>query len=363
MKNKIIALGVLFLILMSTSIQSFAQGDMDELLNVMTEDYDNGRADATTLLEGYMNPLMHGLGLGMNNGWFGTAASHKSFGMDIGFVTGLAFIPDSDLSFRPTNMNLLEDANEDLPTIFGSNTVPQPLRLKSSGTPIDMIPGIGMKDEIGFNAVPYIVPQVGIGIYKGTDIKFRFLPEITIGDNSKLGLIGFGVLHDVKQHIPGIKLLPFDLSVMVGYTKITFNTDLADPNTGTVGNGDISFNNLVYQAMISKKISVITFYGGLGFSSTKSSLDLLGEYDIDKDNEINLVTDINSSIPLADLDKFVDVKDPVSLSFKKGTPKFTAGFRLKFAVLTLNFDYSVQKYQSFNMGFGFSFRENDGGTL
>jgi len=55
--------------------------------------------------------------------------------------------------------------------------------------------------------------------------------------------------------------------------------------------------------------------------------------------------------------------DPINANFKIGTPKFTAGFRLKLAIVTLNFDYTVQQYQSFNMGFGFSFRENDSGTF
>lgn len=355
MKSKLSTFSLLFLVFISINFQSFAQSDMDQLLVVMTEDYNSGREDATTLLQGYMSPLMNGIGIGMNNGWFGTAASHKSFGMDIGFVTGLAFIPKSDLSYRPTNLNLLNDPTGDLPTIFGSSGTPEALTLKSTNSPVAMPPGIGMKDEIGFSAVPYLVPQVGIGIYKGTDIKFRYLPEMKLGDNSKIGLIGFGVLHDIKQHIPGIKLLPFDLSVMVGYTKISFNTNLEDPNTSTVGNGDITFNSMVYQAMISKKLSVITFYGALGFNSTNSKLRMLGEFDIDKDNIINLVPEQGGT--------GVDVKDPVNLSFKKGTPKFTAGFRLKLAVITLNFDYTLQNYQSFNMGFGFSFRENDGGTL
>lgn len=344
MKNKLNGTSVLFIIFMLAGFQSNAQNDINKLLEVISQDEVAGKEDANTLLEGYMGPLMKGLGIGMNNGWFNTAASHKSFGMEIGFSAGLAFVPESDLTFHPTNMNLLDDPSGDLPTIFGSSEAPESLVLKSTNTPIDMAPGVGMKDEIGFNAVPFLIPQVGIGIYKGTDIKFRYLPEINIGDDATIGLIGFGLLHDIKQHIPGIKLLPFDLSVMIGYTKISMNMDLTDPNTNTLGSGDIVFNSLVYQAMISKKFSVITFYGGLGYNTTKSSLDLKGDFVLDDGAGIT-------------------VSDPVSLSFKKGTPKFTAGFRLKFAVITLNFDYTIQNYQSFTMGFGFNFLENDGGTI
>ncbi|MDH5367604.1 MAG: hypothetical protein OEW67_11485 [Cyclobacteriaceae bacterium] len=353
MKNIFLKIGFfLFIGLLITYSSAKSQSNINVLLEIVQEDKNAGTQDANTLLEGYMSPLMHGLGIGMNNGWFNTAAPHKSFGMDIGFVAGLAFVPDDELTFRPTNMNLIDDPQSDLPTIFGSSIAPQPLNLKSPRVgQVEMIPGIGMKDKIGFNAVPFAVPQIGLGIVKGTDIKFRFLPETSISNNSTIGLLGFGILHDIKQYLPVVKKIPFDLSVMVGYTKISMNMDLEDPNTGTVGNAEIGFNSLIYQALISKKLSVITLYGGLGFSSTNSGLKLLGDYDLDKDGVINLVP------------SGVDVQDPIDLSFKKGTPKFTAGFRLKLAIFTLNFDYTLQKYQSFNMGFGFSFRENDGGTI
>lgn len=353
MKNKFLKISLLlFFGLFIINKTSKAQSDINILLEIIQEDNVAGTQDANTLLKGYMKPLMHGLGIGMNNGWFNTAAPHKSFGIDIGFVAGMAFVPDDELTFLPANMNLLDDPQNDLPTIFGSSTIPPSLNLKSPRVgQVDMISGIGMKNKIGFNAVPFAVPQIGIGIIKGTDIKFRFFPETSIGDKSTIGVLGFGILHDIKQYVPVVKKIPFDLSIMVGYTKISMNMDLIDPNTGTVGNAEIGFNSLVYQALISKKISVITFYGGLGFSSTNSGLKLKGDYDLDKDGVINLV-------PLG-----VDVQNPINLSFKKGTPKFTAGFRLKLAIFTLNFDYSLQDYQSFNMGFGFSFRENDGGTI
>jgi len=324
-------------IFLTTYMQTFAQGDVDVFLEILKEDAQKGAKDANTLIEGYMTPMMEGLGIGLNNGWFGTAASHKSFGMDIGFVAGMAFVPEDKLTFRPTNMELFNDAQSDLPTIFGSSNQPDPLTLKSNGAPFGMAPGIGMKDEIGFNAVPYVIPQIGIGIYKGTDIKFRFLPEISLGDNSSIKVIGFGVLHDIKQHIPGIKLLPFDLSVMVGYTKINMNSDLSDrsfsftdptrdPVTSKNGYGDITYNCLVYQALISKKFSVITFYGALGYRSPKSNLSLIGDFHLNDGFRPH-------GIPIT---------DPIDADLYMLTPKFNASLRLKLATLSLNFYYNAQ---------------------
>ena len=49
------------------------------------------------------------------------------------------------------------------------------------------------------------------------------MPEVETG-SSKVKLLGFGVLHDIKQHIPGIKTLPFDLSMLVAFTNIQGST-------------------------------------------------------------------------------------------------------------------------------------------
>src|SRR5690606_17145711 len=79
--------------------------------------------------------------------------------------------------------------------------------------------GVDLKEEIGKSLVPVPMANLGIGLPKGTDLKLRFTPTIDLGDDSSLKLFGIGVMHNVKQWIPGIKLLPFDLSGFVGYTK------------------------------------------------------------------------------------------------------------------------------------------------
>src|SRR5690606_34566650 len=86
--------------------------------------------------------------------------------------------------------------------------------------------GLGLKDEIGRNIMPIPMAHLGIGLPKGTDLKIRFIPKINIGGDGELKMFGFGIMHDVKQYIPGIKNLPFDLSGFFGYSKLTLNYDL-----------------------------------------------------------------------------------------------------------------------------------------
>ena len=93
-------------------------------------------------------------------------------------------------------------------------------------------------------------------------------------------------------------------------------------------------NSTTVQAVVGKKFSVITFYGGLGYNIAKSNIALKGNYDIDGTN----------------------YKDPINLDFAASGPRATIGTRLKLAVFTFHADYTVQKYKCLTLGFGISVR-------
>jgi hypothetical protein len=189
--------------------------------------------------------------------------------------------------------------------------------------------------------IPVPLAHLGFGLPKGTDLKLRFTPEINLGDNGTLKIFGIGVMHDIKQWIPGIKLLPFDLSGFVGFTKFTLETKL-DQQTAAGSNqrGVFEMNATTVQGLISKKFSVVTFYGGIGYNIAKSNLALKGSYDINDDGDTN---DPNE-------------KDPVNLDFAASGGRMTAGMRLKLAVFTFHADYTLQKYKCLTVGFGINVR-------
>ena len=178
-----------------------------------------------------------------------------------------------------------------------------------------------------------------------TLLRSTILPEVETGA-TRVKLLGFGILHDVTQHIPGIKTLPFDLSMLVAFTKIQGST-LVEGEFGKPQNDprqqlmDYSMNAWLFQALISKKISVITFYGGIGFNTIKTSSDLTGSY---------IIVDDPSG-----RNDFI-LKDPVSLSFKNKSLKVTAGVRFKFGPIYLNGDYSIQEYNTLSVGLGVAVR-------
>ena len=168
------------------------------------------------------------------------------------------------------------------------------------------------------------------------------MPEVDAG-SSKVKLLGFGVMHDVKQHIPGMKTLPFDLSMLAAFTNIKGSTDLTGGSVPRA-TGDnqpqimnYNMNAWLIQALISKKVAIVTFYGGIGYNAIKTTTDLTGTY----------------VIPGGPSGGF---KNPLSLDFKNKSLKVTAGIRFKFGPIYLNGDYSIQEYNTLSVGLGVAVR-------
>ena len=320
---------------------SFAQDDIDQLLN---ESLDDGRK----LISAYVSPFMKSVSLGLNQGWYNTAKAHKIGGIDITVTANAMTIPKSEMFFDVTKLGLevvrLDDNSTDYPlapTLFGPENQPT-FSYTDEETGITETyegpGGIDLEGNIGKNWVPLPMANLGIGLPKGTDLKLRFTPTIDLGDDSSLKVFGIGIMHDVKQWIPGIKMLPFDLSGFVGYTKFKLEAYL-DQENNPDQKGLFEMNATTVQGIISKKFSVVTLYGGLGYNIAKSNLAMKGTYDINDDGE----TSPNEI-------------DPLDLKFSGSGFRTTAGFRLKLAVLTLHADYTLQKYNCLTVGVGISVR-------
>jgi len=333
-----------------------AQDDIDKFL-------ESGIEDANTLIEGYVEPFMKGFGTALGNGWTNTAKPHKSLGFDLTITVNSAHIPDDQLFYTPELLNgqYATGSPQPSPTIFGPNddnsqpTYTYTYQETVAGQDvtytgnIDGPKGLDPKGEIGMQAVPVPMVNLGIGIYKNTDLRIRWTPKIDIGSDGEFKVFGLAAMHDIKQHIPGLKFAPFDLSVLVGFTDISLKYSIAEEainqNPGDVytPDGEVVYdvNTWTFQGLASKKFSVLTLYGGIGYNVSKSSTGLKGTY---------IISESSGNVP----DR--TYIDPIDLSFKQNGPRVTAGMRLKLGPVTLHGDYTVQKYNTLTVGFGFSFR-------
>lgn len=342
-----------------------------------------GVEDANTYLESYSSPAITSLGVGLNGGWYNTAKPHKLLGFDLTTSVNMATIPDEEKMFDFAaagfrNLQLDQTGDNMVPTLVGgdatsgseifvpANTTITDPRTGQSITIDDeirfsTIGGFNLDDLPGVQGMPTPTLNLGIGLIKNTEFKLRLVPEQSF-DDYNFKLLGFGLMHDVKQWIPGIKNLPFDLSAFFGTTKMTASTVLnvdvenssnngiAGTSTTTFkGNGSATFESTAttVQLLISKKLAILTGYAGVGYSTVKTTFDVSGDYTFETDP---------SDLATGD-EQVQNIQDPISLEFTDGGgPRATIGARVKLLIITFHVDYTLQKYNTLTAGVGLSIR-------
>lgn len=349
--TKIIALALVGLLVISHSAKS--QENFEQIFRA-------GTADANTYLQKYSEAIGLSFNSGMGSGWYNTAKPHKLFGFDLTATLNVATIPDDELKFQfnSSDFQNLEfvSGDSDLPSLVGGDAATR-LRVPA-GTTINGVGGTvtysadkefdapnGLLDAndipVGVGA-PVPAVQLGIGLIKNTDLKIRYASDFGLLDEGSIQLIGFGVLHDLKQWIPGFKLIPIDVSGFFGYTslKIEYPFDISEPDF-SVPNGlaELKASSTTVQIVASKKIAILTPYVGLGYNIASSSIKVNGDFTYSEGADI------------------VTITNPVDLNFSGGsTPRINAGLRIKLLILTLHAEYAIQKYNTLTVGAGISIR-------
>lgn len=350
---------------------SYAQvGDVGRILQASAD-------DANTLVQAYLKPFGSGFGASLNSGWTNTAQPHKTLGFDLTVSSGLAVVPKTDKTFTIPEIGLkeLEVSNgpSTLQTINGKSDV-----ATTSLASYETINGqrrklfeFDMPTGTGFGYVPAPEVKGAVGIVKDTELMLRFVPEVDIGDYGTFKQYGFGAKHGINQWLPGGKLLPVNLSVMVGYTKQTVSSGfeltgqdiIVDPNNtenpyasqpSTWDGQKIQIETEAYtfDALVGKSLPVISVYGGVGYEVSAMSIGTPGTYPTIGANPA-YQGGSNNEKPL--IVKTIDKPIDVEIDGQNGM-HLLAGFRLRFTFLHISASYKLSKYSTFNAGVGISFR-------
>lgn len=323
-----------------------------------------GSANVNYVVGGYVAPLAEDLGSLLNGGWYNTAENHKRFGFDLSVTMSTVFINSSSQYFPIDNsrftgvgyLGTTAGATQPMPTAYGPETEVPGFSI-NTGTNIGQTfsgPGggnISKEIPIGSMAVPTI--QGGIGLFANTDLRFRFSPAVSV-NNTEMKNWGVGLMHDIKQHIPGMKELPFSLSLLLAYSSMTTTTGMdglyevsATPGSGYAGQQGVAESTAFNaQVLISKSIPVLTFYGGLGYNNSTTTFSVKGNYYVDRTypTQVPLITPVSLS-------------DPFKSEYTASGFRFTGGIRFKFGPIFLNTDYTFFRSQGLlSLGFGATVR-------
>ncbi|MCX6254535.1 MAG: hypothetical protein NTV31_08680 [Bacteroidia bacterium] len=354
-------IGALVSALIIISTVSFSQIDNVDFMRCAP-------ADVAKLLQAYVSPWTNAFGAGLNGGWYNTAKPHKLGGFDITTSFNLAFVPSSADKFDISKLGLSSSltGTGTTSTISGPKTSGPPMTYNANGVTLASFnapPGTGWK------LIPVPTAQIGIGLPLGTELKGRFIPKISYKDGN-ISLWGIGLVHSIMQYVPGNELLPFDVSLFGGYTKLKTNVPLGlQPETTIAQNysspfsSASSFNNqnlsiivsaLNISAIASLNLPVVTFYGGIGYCKTKTQIEFTGNFPIPV-----LVTPALPAVPYPEYNNsgVKTSKDFPKMNIENFSGmRANIGLRLKFSVITIHVDYTRAQYNVVSTGFGISFR-------
>ena len=322
-----------------------------------------GAADGVKIVQAYMAPWTNAFGAGLNGSWYNTAKTHKFGGFDITTSVNVGFVPSSARTYNVENLGLTTLSGSGIaPTVAGPDQAGPYLTKTVDGI---QLASFTLPPGTGWKMIPVPTAQVGIGLPLGTELKFRYIPRISI-KGSNVSLWGVGLMHSIMQYIPGNKLSPFDVSIFGGYTRLQANVPvslLPDPavnaNFGTFINpGSFETQKMSatlqgwnVSAIASFTIPIVTFYGGLGYSKTQTQIVLKGNYPTPvlaatptphaEYNDSGVLS--GSQIPSVDIKNFSGLRANI-------------GVRFKLSVVTINLDYTSSQYNVVSAGLGISFR-------
>ena len=346
-------IGAVISAILFISSVSFSQIDDVDFLR-------SGAADGVKILQAYMAPWANAFGAGLNGSWYNTAKPHKLGGFDITFGINVGMVPESDGTFNVSDLGLTTlNGSGTSSTVSGPEDVGPLLTKTVSGV---QLAAFNLPQGTAWRFIPVPTGQVGIGLPMGSELKVRYIPKIAIKDGD-ISLWGVGLMHSIMQYIPGNKMLPVDVSLFGGYTKMSAHYPVS-LQPGTPQNYSTyttaSFTDQRMAAAISALnigviasvgIPVLTVYGGLGYSKTQTQIDLEGNYPTPV-----LVT---TPVPAAEYNDSgvlsgselpsIDIKSLSGL-------RANIGIRFKFAVITIHGDYTRALYNVFSAGLGISFR-------
>ncbi|QTE22169.1 DUF6588 family protein [Polaribacter cellanae] len=319
-------------------------------------------SDANKLTKGYLTPVAEGLIFGMSNSWYHTAKVHKPFGFDISIGGNFSFAGDNQNNFDINSLKLSNKITKNpstSPTILSKGLAE--VNAFEVTIPANSDPNInggvhpelrrnftmpdGFGDELPFNSIPTPAVQLSLGLPAKFEATLRFVPKVG-GSETKANLFGLGLKKEITDWFGPMDKTPLHISLLGAFTNMTVAHNIKDPNGNDInisnGLAELKLNSYTFQALASLNFPIINLYGGVGYISGSSTLRLGGEYKLQYSDGINNFTRT--------------LNDPLNLDYDTSGFTTTLGARLSLGFFKIYGSYTLQKYNTANLGIAFSFR-------
>ena len=299
--------------------------------------------DRSRLIEAYINPAMKGLIYGMNNGWYHTAKVHKPFGFDIAIGLNASLVPEENEMFSLSGLTSINTGSITAATVAGSEDT-RPLttvNFVENGVTYSTTfnaPG-GVKESLPLSAVPSPAVQVSMGLPAKFEVSLRLVPKVG-DDDVKGNLFGVGLKKEITSWFGPMTKTPLHVSLLAAYTTMTVDYNIESDGDVRVQDGLAEFKLDAYtvQAIASLNFPVINIYGGFGYGTGNSTLNMTGDYTLNYGAVSRTVS------------------DPLTSSFDTSGFRTTAGLRLSLGFFKVFGSYTLQEYNTANLGIAFSIR-------
>jgi hypothetical protein len=299
--------------------------------------------DRSKLIDAYINPAMKGLIYGMNSGWYHTAKVHKPFGFDIAIGLNASFVPEEDEMFSLSGLTSINNGSITAATLAGSkNTTPITtvsfVENNVTYSTTFNAPG-GEKESLPLSAVPAPAVQLSLGLPAKFEVSLRLVPKIG-DDDVKGSLFGFGLKKEITSWFGPMDKTPLHISLLAAYTTMTVDYNINSNGDVSVQDGlaEFKLNSYTVQAIASLNFPIINFYGGIGYGAGNSTLKMTGDYTLNYG-------------PLSRT-----ISDPINSEFDAGGFRTTIGSRLSLGFFKIFGSYTLQEYNTVNLGMAISLR-------
>ncbi len=331
---------------------------------------------AGSAAQGYVQPVASGFGADLNGGWFHKSPQTKIFGIDLelGFVAMGTFTTEENKTFSASGAfrfgggavgtgSQAENIAKNIPNyallpalqkqqvidaisskefqvgISGPTIVGTKQDTMKIAIPASTITANGQTYTINGNTqrldgvtgvldgaamIPLAAPQASIGTIYGTQLTFRYLPDVEISKEiGKFKYFGFGIQHNLGMWLP-IPVVDVSASFFTQNLKV-----------GTIFESKATAFGLNASKQLGFAFLNVTPYAGFMLESSK--MNVTYNFEVDKGN---------------------GVKETIPVGFEligENKSRITVGLGIRLLVVNINVDYNIGKQNSATAGLFFAF--------